>query len=334
MRITFGMIKTAAARVLTLPPTDTRVAEYVSRAQERLLYEGTWLGSYAKYAVCIHESCVTWPREIETIESYAICKVPRSIRNQWYEFLQSGPGIMSETCGNGYELIDRGEACCYDDPLGGSTKRYKLWASVTELTTLDPLIVQGYDSSGNEVRTQDSNGNWIDGEELAIPGAGLYTTGVKSIARNGLIRVIKPKTYGELRLYEYDTSALTYRQLAVYAHDETIPVYRRSFIPGLTAAAQSSDCGYKTVEIIAKRRHYPVVNDNDFLILSNHDALVLECQSIRKEENNLFDDAAKYHARAIHLLDKQLRHYLGNAPEHPIQMEGADVWGAGVENVM
>ena len=94
IRLRFSDVKTECARVLKLNATDTRLADYVSRAQERLLYEGKWVGTMGRFRVCVTDSCLTWPREIETIESWIYCDTPGQVFSRWYEFMSTGPGQL------------------------------------------------------------------------------------------------------------------------------------------------------------------------------------------------------------------------------------------------
>jgi len=333
IRLTFGKVKTQCARVLGLTASDTRVADYVSRAQERLLVEGKWVGTYGRYHVCVTDSCLTWPREIETIEAWALGSAPGGIRSGWYEFLGSGPGVLDEDSNNGRELIDRGDAASFDDPGGGDTKQLAIYPVVAESSGLT-VNLQFYDNTGTWVRSQ-SDGAWIDGERLAInTSAGVYTYSTNSVAKGGFVRAIKPKTNGRILLFEYDTDDGTLKRLADWAPDEELPTYRRSLIPGLKNLASSGgeDCDSQSVTIVGKFRHIPVSNDNDFLAISLTDALILECQAIKKEENNLWEDAQRYHLRAVDLLDKQLAHWNGSGTDQPIKMPSTEVWGGGIIN--
>ena len=97
MKITLGDIKTNTARLLSMSGTDARVTDYINEAQERLLYKGKWAGTYARYAINSSNGTITWPRELETIESVAVADDPAIVRNEWFEFLESGYGIQDST---------------------------------------------------------------------------------------------------------------------------------------------------------------------------------------------------------------------------------------------
>jgi hypothetical protein len=156
MILTLADIKTAVARVLSTNTNDERVAEYVSRAQERLLHKGKWVGTYGRYRVCVNDSCLTWPREIETIEAAALCNWPIDIRNGWYEFLGTGPGVSNDNCGCARNLIDRGNSIAFDD-VRGTGKKLAFYADSIEDLGAE-VLVRYYDSNGNKYYTTDADG--------------------------------------------------------------------------------------------------------------------------------------------------------------------------------
>ena len=79
-RLTLGPVKTTVARVLGICAADA--IDYVNRAQERLLYPMKSVGTYGRYRVCVNEACITLPRELETVESVAICNTPGRVRGE------------------------------------------------------------------------------------------------------------------------------------------------------------------------------------------------------------------------------------------------------------
>lgn len=312
---------------LNLCEDDSRLTGYINRACERLLYEMESVGTWIKYRVCLTDGCITWPRQIESVITAAVCNRPITLRNQFFEFLETGFGIIkTDSCG--LKLVDQGEACAFDD-VTGTGKILTIYADVTETTT-EPVIVQYYDLNGQWVRTQNSDGDWIDGEELAIPAAGNYQDASLECAPNGLVRVIKPETNGTIRLYEKTIIGGALKPLAYYEPSETVPVYRRSLIPSLanaTCCDAQDACDSKAVTIIGKIRFIPAESDNDFLSISHVEAIRLACQGVAKEEKDLFDDSIKFFARAVDLLKKQLEHYQGPGVVQPIKMTGTFATG-------
>lgn len=319
-RLTLGKVKTQIANALNFNTTDPRLTTLINEANERLLHSGRWMQTTFRFQVCVNNACITWPRQIESIDAWALDGSPGVIRNKWFEFLGSGPGTVDENNNLGVTLIDRGIAVSFDDPTG-SDKKLAISCDQTETTT-DKFLIQYYNSSSQWVRTQDDSLTWIDGEELSLPAAGAYTYSTYEVLAGGLAGVIKPITNNIVRLWEYDTVAGTYRALGVYEPSEEIPQYRRSLIPGLSCTSSDSSCDYCTVTVIGKLRHIDASNDNDYLIIGSLPALKLACKAIRKEEEDKIDEAMKYWLLSEKLLDNQLQHYNGGNVV-PLKVEGS-----------
>lgn len=328
-RYNFAAVKAVVARVLNLCSTDQRVMEIVNQAQERLLYKGKYVGTYGRYWVCIREACITLPRQLETIETAAICDEPARLRSEWFEFLEAGPGIIKEDSDIGKQVVDRGEACAFDD-VRGDYKKLAVYASLPEATGAT-INLQYYDSGGNFVVTS-VGGEWIDGENVQLEN-GVYHYTSKFCCPLGLVRVVKPVTNGIVRLYEYDTVNLTYKPLAYYDPDETIPVYRRYMIPNLEQMA-GGDCDKASVILMGKMRFIPVTKDADFLMVNHIGALKLMCQAIHKEENNIVQEAEYYELKAHRLMEEQLNHYKGSGEIQPVAMLSSTITGPAVTNLI
>jgi len=329
-RLTLGKVKSAVANAINMDCDDTRVADYVNRAQERLLYRMKSTQTVMRFRVCVTNDCIVWPRQIETIETFSVCNSPYPVRNQWYEFLGSGPGIQDSDCACGDQLIDRGDVASFDN-VTGSASTLAISCDETETTTTK-VQLYFYDNNGNWVRTQEA-GVWVDGEYVSLPAVGYsYTTHQCKVG--GFVRIIKPVTNSVIRLWEYDTVTTLYRALGVYESDEEIPVYRSSFVPGLVDSDAEGDCTAQTVIVMAKLRHIPVTNDTDYLIIAHTDAIRLAAQAIRFEENSLPEEATKYWGLAFSCLDDQKHHWNGDGVEAPLKFTNTNIWGyGGVVNV-
>lgn len=330
-RLTYGNVKGTIGAVLNLCTTDTRLMSIVNQAQERLLYKGKYVGTYGRYRVCINESCITLPRQLETVEAIAICDRPGTVRGEWFEFLDAGPGVLKETNDIGDQIVDRGEACAFDD-VRGSFKRLAVYTSLPEAAGA-VINLQYYDENGEFVRTS-YGGQWIEGENVALAAAGGYSYATKLVASLGLVRVVKPVTNGVIRLYEYDTVNLTYKPLGYYEPDETVPVYRRYMIPNMASIAGTGDCTTASVTLMGKMRFIPVSKDADFLMINSIGALKLMCQAVQKEEFNLWQEATAYEANALRLLDEQLKHYKGDGEIQPIAWLNNEITGPAVPNLI
>lgn len=323
MKLRYANVKSACAKVLNLNATDSRVLDYVNRATERLLYEGQSVGTTFRYTVCVAERCLVWPREVETILAAWICNRPLTLRGSFYEALENGPGLSSsDGCGPDLTLIDRGHTVTFD---WVTTTGYKLAIYADGTEAAGTVLLRYYDSSGNKVYTT-YGASVIEGERLAIPAAGGYTTATYEVLPYGLYEVIKPATTRNIRLYAKKISDNSLKPLAYYEPDETIPDYRQSYISELES---SSACAVTQVTIEAKKRFIPAINDDSILAIQHADAIRLACQSLKKEEDNLGVESAGYWQLAINCLNAQLRHHRGTGQVDPIRMVGSATYGGG-----
>lgn len=329
--------RAAVARVANLNSTDSRVVDIINEATERLLKRGKWLGTVQRYRICTSDGCITWPRQIETIEAFAVCQTPGVVRNGWYEFLAHGPGLVKDDDCWLYTLIDRGTACTFDDITKGVTNRkVRVYADLSE-TASARIIVQGYDENGNWIRTTNGSGDLIDGEEIALALSPGTISTKKFTAITGIIKSV---TNGAIRLYEYnaDTAANT-KVLGYYEHDETLPIYRRSLLPGLAdmgaCDGSAADCTNKYVTVKAKLNFIPVRNNNDWIMLTDLPALKLAAKAVVVEENVSVAEAEQYWGKAVVELEHALRNHEGDGAVGTPNVQDRAVFGAGaVENVI
>jgi hypothetical protein len=321
MKLTLADIKTPISKVLSMASTDSRVVDYINEAQERLLHQGAWPGTYARYRITTDDGMITWPRQLETIEAVAIDDTPGVVRNRWYEFLDSGPGILESTDHVGRQLIDQDTAACFSD-ISGTGKRLRLYtdALTASVDTGAKILLQGYDDNGAWIRTQDGS-NYVDGEYVILTSSYVETASNFS----SLSGAQKPDTKGNVTVKEYNVAAETVRTIAEYEPLENLPTYRRSMIPGITTST--------TVTVSGKLRFIPAQNDIDWLHINNQPALKLMVMAVRKEENNVMDEAMVYEAKALKTLQDQLMHHLGDGAVFSPRVTGVETWGGGIVNL-
>lgn len=308
IRRTYGSVKEQLARVTQngMCATDPQLLARVNEAQERLMNKGLYAGTYGRYSVCVYGGCITLPREFESILGYNFGGIAHQVYNQWYEFMENGPGIAP--VGDWKRLIDRGYAPTFRSLE--SQKYIKVYTDLVEDSTAT-ILFRGSDSLNNRVQTQE-NDQYIDGERLSLQTSPVTT----SSAFRDVDAINKTVTKGWVRVYAVDPDTGAESCVAILAPDETLPMYRRYAIPGFENQQGS------TVTVLAKRKFIPVISDDDDLIITNLGALKMMLIAIEKEENNNLDDAIKYEAKALDLLREELREVQGSAIGRPqIQME-------------
>jgi len=336
MKVTLGTAKERIAKHLNLCATDSRTTDYINEAQRRLIESGKWKGTYGKFTLCATNGCIAWPRQIETIETVAVCSNPGTVRNGWFEFVESGYSLMSNKDNIGYQLLDRGESPTHSD-LSGAGKQLRVYAFL-EADAGKTITIQGYDSNNNWVRTLKSGSGatavYQDGEVVTLVNGYVdTTTSFKSVTN-----VLKDTTQGNVQVYEItDAVTPTLVDIATYQPDETLPSYRRSMIPSLGGAAGCQDGDEKRVPVtvIAKLRFINAVNDTDVLMVSDLYAVKNMAIAIKLEENRDFGAAAEYRNLAYDSLQNQIANHMGDGVVPVLQMTNLNTTGGGgIESVI
>lgn len=329
-KLTYGDLKATVARACGFNVRDPRVMEYSNEAVRRLVDKGKWRGCTMRYQVCMSDGFITWPREIDTIELWALGNRPKPVKNEWYELIGDGPGIMSsETCEAGSMLIDRGTAATFDDISRGVgiTRKLNVIARVTEADN-QFLIVRGYDQDNQWIRTRDGL-DWIDGEKIPIS----TDSHISANIFRAVTDVIKPKTNGTIDMYEYDPDlASNCKLLGAYEPDETSPIYRRSIIPGIENTGTNTACSdglSQAVTVYCKLRHIPVDDDNDYFLIGNLSAIKYGTMAIKKEEQELPKKADVWWGKAITALELELQSYYGDGSLNQPRFQDRAIYGAG-----
>lgn len=328
----YAEIKEAVAAELAVSVSDSRVYKAVNEAQSRLITGGKWKGCYQKYRFCVNDGCITLPREVDGIEAFAVESCPGTVRNQWFEFLESGPGIVASDQNIGRQLLDQGLACAFDD-VRGTGKQLAVYNDLAESASAK-IVLRFYNNQGQFVLSQQGS-SIQEGEALALgTTAGTYVYTTNECAPGGLVSVVKPITNGYIRLYERDTTSGDLRPLGYYAPTETVPRYRRCLIPDLQNLG-CGECENVTVDVMAKLAHVPITGkDNDLLIIRSFGALKLAAKAIKHEASNDFQGAAIWWGAAQNELERELRSHLGDGAVQPIRTLPPDVYGAAVQNLI
>ena len=328
MRLNLAKVK--ASRIpdmLGLCSDDPRFLAIINEAHQRLMMQGLFWGSYQTYQICVSsDGCLTWPRQVASIEALAVNESPITLRNGWFEYLQTGYGIRTTGNSSELQLLDRGRACVYDD-MNDFVSTLRVYSEVEEASDAR-LLVQGYDENGNWIRTLDGS-TWVDGEYINISTT---TTGSSNIF-TAITGIQKPITNGPVFLSKVTGDSIVV-PIGYYEWDEELPDYRRSIIPGLGNAPQYV-CGSgdpltnkRVVRAVVKLDHIDVRQDTDWLLLEEYGAIKNTAKAIQLEEQQNRGEAAQYMQEAVRLLEVELLHYEGTSNVEPLRVE-AETWGAG-----
>jgi len=305
-------------------PNKQVVLDRINEACRRLMDEGDWRCTLARFRFVTNNNTITLPRNAEAVLHVDIDTVPRKVFGQSYEFLESGPGELDVQDGYGSDLMDLGGGwptffeMPYDDD--NAVIPSTLIALSTKTEDVGQLItIRGFTSLNNEVFTgatpgeQLRIGHWQNGVEGVLNANDLPDRSVNTFIQ--ITAVQKPVTRGYISLYTYDSSDHRMYFLGKYHPEETNPGYRRYRL-----ASPDFD-NARNVLCLVKLRHVELVHDTDVLPIQSLDALKAMVIAIREENAGNDTKAEASRVKAIRILERQLR----NSRESPSEGEGLQV---------
>lgn len=272
----------------TCPDSDDFVS-YINEAMNRLITRGNWNGSYQRIRLCTTNNCLTFPREIVTVQSLAVCSQNVPVKNMWWEFVPNA-GYSLNGCSDacpGPGFIDRGFYPIFNDMSsgGGYLRAFASMASDYG----KKIHIFGYDSNNQWIRSTEG-GVQIDGFKMTLASPYVQS----SFIVTNITGVQKEETDADVNLYEVDPADGSLLQLGTYEPSETVASYRRYQFNG----SQCDTCT-TTFTGIAKLNFIPVSVDSDYLYISNLPALKEMCKAIKFGEMESADSERKslYHER-------------------------------------
>lgn len=297
-------------------PNSVEFINLVNTVTRRIMRRGGFNNWLIK--VCISGCHVVWPEFVSTIHALRFCGNSQSqIRGKWWSIIGSG------RCGGfgpGVSVRDGNDVPTYNVVSGNEGKliRYYVEKSVDVGKT---VTLFGKKFGGGPLM-EFVDGGWRQG--LTLTAAAPF--GTTSILVTEITSVVREATQGIGRLYEYDATTDLMRDLAIYSPNETNPRYRSSIISGCIPFCTDAN-GVKTahVEALVDIAYRPLVNDYDFLLIDNLDALSLGIQSIKLEQANDIQGSTAMLMAAISEMNYELR---SKEPELHTSIR-LNVWGDG-----
>lgn len=308
--LTLGALRPNIGIALGICSDDDKIIRYVNAAEERMMMMGKWYNTIVRYNFCTVAGCIALPQELFTIDAASICKTPQFIKNEWFEFISSGPGPQDCNFQSPYSLNihDRGDGymTAFDLPQASYLKVY---CDLPEAAGA-VLQVMGNDQYLNPIKSMLS-GSYIEGEQIALNNM------VPQLSLNQFSSITfaqKPVTNGPVRLYAVNPANGTQSLLAIYNYNITAPTFRRYYLPGCTNNTQIPNPSMY-VETLCKRRHIDVAADTDRLVIQNIPAFEEMVKYLYKREQT---DASRVQESELHMqaaqmwLEKELKEFNGS----------------------
>ena len=312
------------AGVSGMSTADQRVMDYTNLAIFELMDEGDWPSLIARLQFKVTQPRIVVPAEFDRILYLTVNRNPVPMQSPWFEFIGDGwevgdnayatnppdSGFLHRFVG----VLDREQIYTFEDvPQDGNVYYPVIYGTVNEIpqgqTQRPVLILQGYDSAGNWIRTQSivtNPGAWIDGMELPINGdtAPFATQGSVSISQ--VTGIQKPVTNGYVNLYYYCPATGASVYACNYTPYDTTPYYRSYKIPGMSCNGQIS-----CVTARCRRRYTPIQQASDWLLINNLPALCAMLQAVYYREAKDLKNYGAYKQMAVDILRKEMKSYLG-----------------------
>ena len=303
------------------------LARYVNRAETNLLHckevsEDGWWGTYAEIEFTVSRTSpdVILPRHVARLEAIDVCGRPVAVNNQFAEYLRYGNGRMR----SGQDFNRRRNHClptaAYSRnnavtmvPMGPGPQIISVY--ITNAADAGKRIfIQGIDSNGNQVYTQDVLNN-VQGVFLTL--AAPFVSAPMQF--NLLTGIQKDVTEGMVQIFQVDPTTGAQVLLTTMQPTEQTAWYRRYLLDPLPfncCHQLLTNPALNTVRCtaIAMLEHIDVNVDTDYLLIQEPSAIVLEAQAIRMSKNDSSDargQAREYHLQAVRLLIGQTSRYLG-----------------------
>ena len=273
----------------------------------QLMKRGAWFGTevYAKF--CVYGSHITFPRYVGTVIGAATCQGQSRITNNWYSIV--GPRSCCSLFNPSVNLVDDGMSPVYNEVTGAEGKQIAYHVEKSG-DVGKKVKIYGFSYGNEPLREKNSDGVWEDGVTVTAGYAGGNTPPQMTTQLvTKITHIVRQPTQGRAWLYEYGPDAnndIALNYLAMYEPNETNPMYRRmkvqnyAGIPGV-----EDDYGRirKQIDVMVKLEHIKLVNDYDFLLIDDFDALRYGIQALRADEAGNAGDAEVFWNKAVRELN-------------------------------
>ena len=285
------------------------ITRAINTSQERLISQGYWKNTVIYLTLKIlGDGYIVPPPNIESVVVTLIEGFPLTMRNRWFESHEGTVAKKTKFSSPVIAAIDRGTGPTFFELT--SPTSIQCGSTLVEAAGAG-VWIYGLDHEGNLVRTANADGEMVDGEFVAV------NTSSKTLFSN-IARIKKSISVGSIILWAYGQTLASIPPLTIW------PQFRRYFIPGLGEKPLAFDA---CVEAQCKLKYAPALHPEDFLVVSNYPALKEMVFAVANEEAQKLDVAQIHEAKAIKILNDELRAHRSSATGTiNIQMRG---WAKG-----
>jgi len=276
-------------------------SDLVNRVTRRLLKRGAWWGTEVVVRLCAFSCEIVWPNFVGTVKGVRTCAGQMNLKNNWYSIM--GPssccndwggsswGAMGSGYGYGGNVNAVGfdsDTSCTGNSITGNTGKLLQYHVVKAEDWGKTITFYGKQYGGQPLQEVVSGVTQNGLTLTAVSGANPAQT---TVLVTRLDQIARQATRGMAYLYEYDPATTLQRMLSVFQPNETNPQYRKTTIKNFGSIPYFQDSnGVKSwnIEALVKLEYVPAVDDRDFLLIDDFDALKLGIQALQ------FEDAHDY----------------------------------------
>lgn len=253
----------------------------VNSVTRRLLKRGNFFETEIVLRICVHGCRIVYPSIVSTVLGLRFCgtREQMPIHNKWWSIV--GPRNCNAQWSSNIGVRDSNTVPTYREISGNTGKLIRYYVVKNE-DIGKTITLYGQKYGGQPLQTKVGD-VWEMGE--TVTAANPFGTSASLVTK--IDSVVRQPTQGLAYLYEYDAATDQLRDLAVYYPNETNPRFRSSVIENVCSVPFCSDeNGVKTarVDALVKLEYQPLVNDWDFLLIDNLDAIALGMQAIKLEQ--------------------------------------------------
>jgi len=305
----------------------------LNESVQMLKNTGLWDPLIGRMDICTHgnQCCeITLPDDVQAPLAINVGGQPADFRNKWFEFHLNGPGSDCCDAAAGFSWDDKGNFPTFRDPHNAS---YVLALPDVDEGPGVNIRIYGYDQNNKWIMTLNpSTGTLEDGFDVPV----LYGSWTPSIVKvKRVTRVSKPVTIGFVRLVALDMGAPQGGTLFGYFKpSDTEPQFRRIKIKG---AGCYQLCHFSPstswVRMMFRRKVFVINSKMDLIPLNSWTSIKMACMAIRKYENDLSEEFAKYKALAVEELRQDQK--ANNGPNQvKVQMQRVGFMSRTGENMI
>lgn len=275
----------------------------------QLMKRGNWFGTEVPMKLCVYGCHIVLPRHVGAITGVKTCNGQANLKNNWFEI------VGSPACGFGCDwqsnatFVEDGAVPTFS-PVSGTDGK-QIAYHVTKNADIGKTIkIFGTKYGGQPLMEKNDDGEWEEGITITATSAGgAVLPAMTTELVTKITHVVREATSGMTYLYEYGADGngdTKLNMIGSYEPNETNPMYRRyriknySTIPGC-----EDDYGRtrKCIEAMVSLQFVPLVNDWDFLIIDDFDALRYGIVAAQRDESGEDDKAEKSWLKAIRELN-------------------------------